>query len=155
MLGGGTASSVPTVQAFTPGTPATVTGAMSRARSDSGGVSAGPAGYVIGGYDGSRLDPEVLATRDGLHFRVAARLPVPVRYDVPLTALSFFIPIPLAALGLYIVHSREKSWARILLGGTVVGAGGAAVRTVLRAGRVSGGARGRDAGQPAAGAGGV
>jgi hypothetical protein len=53
---------------------------MSRARSDSGGVSAGPAGYVIGGYDGTRLDPEVLATRDGLHFRVAARLPVPVRY---------------------------------------------------------------------------
>ena len=35
VLGGGTASSVPTVQAFTPGTPATVTGAMSRARSDS------------------------------------------------------------------------------------------------------------------------
>jgi hypothetical protein len=80
VLGGGTASSVPTVQAFTPGTPATVTGVMSQARSDSSGVSAGPAGYVIGGYDGTRLDPEVLATRDGLHFRVAARLPVPVRY---------------------------------------------------------------------------
>ena len=80
VLGGGTASSVPTVQAFTPGTPATVTGAMSQARSDSSGVSAGPAGYVIGGYDGTRLDPEVLATRDGRHFRVAARLPVPVRY---------------------------------------------------------------------------
>jgi len=80
VLGGGTASSVPTVQAFTPGMPATVTGAMSRARSDSSGVSAGPAGYVIGGYDGTRLDPDVLATRDGLHFRVAARLPVPVRY---------------------------------------------------------------------------
>ena len=86
VLGGGTASSVPTVQAFTPGTPATVTGAMSRARSDSGGVSAGPAGYVIGGYDGTRLDPEVLATRDGLHFRVAARLPVPVRYAATATA---------------------------------------------------------------------
>ena len=26
------------------------------------------------------LDPQVLATRDGQHFRVAARLPVPVRY---------------------------------------------------------------------------
>jgi len=86
VLGGGTASSVPTVQAFTPGTPATVTGAMSRARSDSGGVSAGPAGYVIGGYDGTRLDPEGLATRDGLHFRVAARLPVPVRYAATATA---------------------------------------------------------------------
>jgi DNA-binding beta-propeller fold protein YncE len=80
VLGGGIASSVPTVQAFTPGTAATVTGAMSQARSDSVGVSAGPAGYVIGGYDGTRLEPEVLATGDGRHFRVAARLPVPVRY---------------------------------------------------------------------------
>ena len=59
------------------------TGALSRARSDSVGVSAGPVGYVVGGYDGtnpSSLDPQVLATRDGQHFRVAARLPVPVRY---------------------------------------------------------------------------
>ena len=80
VLGGGTASSVPTVQAFTPGTQAAVVGALTRARSDSEGVSAGPVGYVVGGYDGTRLDPEVLATRDGQHFRVAARLPVPVRY---------------------------------------------------------------------------
>ena len=80
VLGGGTAASVPTIQAFTPGSPAAVTGALSRARSDSNGVSAGPDGYVIGGYDGTSLEPEVLATGDGLHFRVAARLPVPVRY---------------------------------------------------------------------------
>ena len=80
VLGGGTASSVPTVQAFTPGTQAAVVGALTRARSDSEGVSAGPVGYVVGGYDGTILDPQVLATRDGQHFRVAARLPVPVRY---------------------------------------------------------------------------
>jgi DNA-binding beta-propeller fold protein YncE len=80
VLGGGIGNSVATVQAFTPGTAATVTGAMSQARSDSEGVSAESAGYVIGGYDGIRLNPEVLATRDGRHFRVAARLPVPVRY---------------------------------------------------------------------------
>ena len=35
---------------------------------------------MIGGYDGTSWDPRVLATRDGHHFRVAARLPVPVRY---------------------------------------------------------------------------
>jgi hypothetical protein len=52
---GGKVSSVPTIPAFTPGTPATVTGAMNRARSDSGDVSAGPADYVIGGYDGTRM----------------------------------------------------------------------------------------------------
>ena len=43
-------------------------------------MSAGSVAYVIGGYDGTRWDPRVLATRDGRHFRVAARLPVPVRY---------------------------------------------------------------------------
>src|SRR4029077_6474269 len=60
-----------------------------------------------------------------MHFiaMLALILPVPVRYDVPLTVLSFAIPIPLAALGLYVVHSGEKSWRRILLGGAVVGLG--------------------------------
>ena len=80
VLGGGTAASVPTIQALTQGTQAAVTGALSRARSDSVGVSAGSVGYVVGGYDGTTLDPQVLATGDGRHFRVAARLPVPVRY---------------------------------------------------------------------------
>jgi hypothetical protein len=32
------------------------------------------------GYGGSTLNPEVLATTDGHHFRVTPRLPVPVRY---------------------------------------------------------------------------
>ena len=80
VLGGGTASSVATVQALVPGGQAAVTGALSQARSDSTGVSAGPVGYVVGGYDGTRWNPRVLATRDGQHFRVAARLAVPVRY---------------------------------------------------------------------------
>ena len=80
VLGGGTASSVPTVQALIPGGQAAVTGALSQARSDSSGVSAGAVGYVVGGYDGTRWNPQVLATADGQHFRVAARLAVPVRY---------------------------------------------------------------------------
>ena len=80
VLGGGTASSAPTIQAFSPGTQAAVVGRLSRARSDSNGVSAGPIGYVVGGYDGTIVDPQVLATTDGQHFRAAARLPVPVRY---------------------------------------------------------------------------
>ena len=80
VLGGGSSVSVPAIQAFTPGTSAVVAGALSRARSDSSGVSAGAYGYVVGGYDGTTLNPEVLATADGVHFRVAARLPVPVRY---------------------------------------------------------------------------
>ena len=80
VFGGGTATSVPTIQAFSPGMPAAVAGQLTRARSDANGVSAGPVGYVVGGYDGTTVDPQVLATTDGQHFRVAGRLPVPVRY---------------------------------------------------------------------------
>jgi NO-binding membrane sensor protein with MHYT domain/two-component sensor histidine kinase len=60
-----------------------------------------------------------------MHFigMLALMLPVPVRYDVPLTILSLVIPILLAALGFYIVHWRAASWPRLLLGGAVIGVG--------------------------------
>ena len=82
VFGGGTAASVPTVQAVTTGPAAqgAIVGQLPAARSDATGVTAGSVAYVIGGYDGTSWDPRVLATRDGRHFRVAARLPVPVRY---------------------------------------------------------------------------
>ena len=41
------------IQAFAPGGPAAVVGQQPRARSDSNGVSAGPACYVVAGYDGT------------------------------------------------------------------------------------------------------
>jgi DNA-binding beta-propeller fold protein YncE len=80
LFGGGTTASVPTVQAIAAGTAASVVGQLPAARSDASGVTAGSVAYVIGGYDGTSWDPRVLATRDGRNFRVAARLPVPVRY---------------------------------------------------------------------------
>ena len=80
VLGGGPARGGRAIQAFTPGMQAAVVGQLSRARSDSAGVSEGRFGYVVGGYDGTVPEPRVLATMDGQHFRVAARLPVPVRY---------------------------------------------------------------------------
>jgi DNA-binding beta-propeller fold protein YncE len=88
LFGGGTAASVPTVQAIAAETvaaagtapKAAVVGQLPAARLDASGVTAGSVAYVIGGYDGTSWDPRVLATRDGQHFRVAARLPVPVRY---------------------------------------------------------------------------
>jgi DNA-binding beta-propeller fold protein YncE/N-acetylneuraminic acid mutarotase len=80
LFGGGTAASVPTVQAFAAGSDAAVVGQLPAARSDASGVTAGSAAYLIGGYDGTHWDPQVLATRDGMHFQVAARLPVPVRH---------------------------------------------------------------------------
>jgi len=88
LFGGGTVASVPTVQAIAaqtvaaagPAPKAAVVGQLPAARSDASGVTAGSVAYVIGGYDGTSWDPRVLATQDGQHFRVAARLPVPVRY---------------------------------------------------------------------------
>jgi len=86
VFGGGTAASVPTVQAIAAGAAPAVVGRLPAARSDASGVSAGSVAYVIGGYDGTSWDPQVLATRDGRIFRVAARLPVPVRYAAVATA---------------------------------------------------------------------
>jgi DNA-binding beta-propeller fold protein YncE len=80
LFGGGTATSVPTIQVITRGKQAPVVGRLPAARSDASGVTAGSVAYVIGGYDGTSLDPRVLSTTDGRNFRVAARLPVPVRY---------------------------------------------------------------------------
>jgi DNA-binding beta-propeller fold protein YncE len=82
LFGGGTVASVPAVQALTVGvsSSAAVVGELPAARSDATGVTAGSVAYVVGGYDGTSWDPSVLATQDGRHFRVAARLPVPVRY---------------------------------------------------------------------------
>jgi DNA-binding beta-propeller fold protein YncE len=81
LFGGGAVASVSTVQAIAAApSKAAVVGQLPAARSDASGVTAGSVAYVIGGYDGTRWDPRVLATRDGRHFRVAARLPVPVRY---------------------------------------------------------------------------
>jgi DNA-binding beta-propeller fold protein YncE len=80
LFGGGATVSVPAVQAITPGAKAAVAGALPAARSDVSAVTVGPVAYLIGGYGGATPDPRVLATTDGRHFRVAARLPVPVRY---------------------------------------------------------------------------
>src|SRR5579859_1060524 len=82
LFGGGGVASVPAVQALTVGASSTaaMVGQLPAARSDATGVTDGSVAYVIGGYDGTSWDPGVLATRDGRHFRVVARLAVPVRY---------------------------------------------------------------------------
>ena len=86
VFGGGAASVTASVQAFAPdtpeGTPAiSVVGQLPAARADLASAE-GPGGavYLAGGYDGMNLSPDVVVTRDGTHFAVLARLPVPVRY---------------------------------------------------------------------------
>jgi DNA-binding beta-propeller fold protein YncE len=80
VFGGGVQASVATVQALRPNRAATIAGRLPRARSDLSAVSLGTTAYLIGGYDGASYSPNVLATSNGTHFRVVARLPVPVRY---------------------------------------------------------------------------
>ena len=88
IFGGGSPTTVATVQAFAPvppgaagaSTAGTVIGALPAPRSDDATVSIGRTTYVVGGYDGTNADVAVLATTDGRHFRTVARLRVPVRY---------------------------------------------------------------------------
>ena len=49
-------------------------------RADADAVTIGGTVFVVGGYDGPKLDAQVLSTNDGLHSDGVAALPVPVRY---------------------------------------------------------------------------
>jgi len=87
LFGGGSPTTVGTVLSFSPpgaGSSArpvaSAVGTLPQPRSDAGALTIGTTAYVVGGYDGTSADPEVLATTDGVHFRDVAALPVPVRY---------------------------------------------------------------------------
>ncbi len=54
--------------------------ALPQARADAGAVTIGATAYVVGGYDGSAMDAEVVSTTNGRSYRIVASLPVPVRY---------------------------------------------------------------------------
>jgi len=60
-----------------------------------------------------------------MHFiaMLALRLPVPVRYDIPLTVLSLVVAILFSALGFHIAYWRQESRSRMLVAGTVIGTG--------------------------------
>ena len=80
VFGGGSASSVDTVQKISASGPSPVAGRLPAPRSDASSVTAGPAAYLVGGYDGSSYQAGVLSTTDGSHFTTVARLAIPVRY---------------------------------------------------------------------------
>lgn len=85
VFGGGVLSSFTAVQAYpltAAGASATgvVVGQLPQRRSDAGAVTIGKTAYVVGGYDGTAPDPQVLATTNGSSFRTVGSLPVPVRY---------------------------------------------------------------------------
>ncbi len=89
VFGGGTATSTDTVQALPASlgsaggeaeATATVVGHLPAPRSDLSAVTVAGRAYILGGYDGTELDPSVLATADGATFDQVAELPVPARY---------------------------------------------------------------------------
>jgi len=83
VMGGGETASIAAVQALRPGAgapAATTISELPGPRSDCDAVSIGETVYLIGGYDGSTGDPEVLDTTDGVRYGTVASLPVPVRY---------------------------------------------------------------------------
>jgi len=97
VFGGGSPTTVSTVQSVpSPSIPPSgaltgrVTGALPQPRSDLAVATvargATTTAYLVGGYDGHKYLPEVLATTDGRHFSVAAHLPVPVRYPAVVAA---------------------------------------------------------------------
>jgi outer membrane protein assembly factor BamB len=80
IFGGGTSSPAAMDQDLTSSGISQVLGSLPRARADAAAVTIGSTAYVVGGYDGPSLDPEVLATADGVSFHQVTVLPVAVRY---------------------------------------------------------------------------
>lgn len=85
VFGGGAVSSTAAVQSLAPGADGQVTGQLPAPRSDLTSAVSGNTAYVLGGYDGVNMATTVLETTDGVQFRVAARLAVPVRYAAAVT----------------------------------------------------------------------
>ena len=79
VIGGGTAAPAGGTQ-IVAGGKATRGAAPAGARADAGAVTIGKTVYVVGGYDGPALNPEVVSTTDGRSYRPVAALRVPVRY---------------------------------------------------------------------------
>ena len=80
VFGGGAATSTAAIQTITARGAAAVSSQLPDARSDLAAVTIGKIAYLVGGHGSAGSAATVLATRDGIHFRVKATLPVPVRY---------------------------------------------------------------------------
>jgi Kelch motif/PQQ-like domain len=79
VIGGGTSAPAGETQ-IEAGGRTTGGRALAVPRADAGAVTIGRTVYVVGGYDGSALDAEIVSTTGGRSYRPVAALPVPVRY---------------------------------------------------------------------------
>jgi outer membrane protein assembly factor BamB len=80
VLGGGAAVPTALAQAVAPGGTSRSSGQLPQARADAAAVTVGGVAYLVGGYNGTAMTPQVLATTDGVHYHSVATLAVPVRY---------------------------------------------------------------------------
>ncbi|MDQ1701304.1 MAG: hypothetical protein QOF57_556 [Frankiaceae bacterium] len=80
LVGGGAATEAADVQALQVSGGTRRVGTLPQPRSDLSVVTVGSTLYVVGGYTGAADTPDILATTDGVHFRVVGRLKVTVRY---------------------------------------------------------------------------
>ncbi len=81
VFGGGSYSTVATVQALRPhATVAGTVASMPTGRSDLSTVTLGDRAYILGGYTGTALEPQILSTTTGTSFAPAGQLAQPVRY---------------------------------------------------------------------------
>jgi N-acetylneuraminic acid mutarotase len=79
VVGGGTVAPSASTQLHKGGTTVAA-GALPQARADASAVRIGDTVYVVGGYNGTTLDREVVGSTSGHAYRAVAALPVPVRY---------------------------------------------------------------------------
>ena len=79
VFGGGEAVTIDKVQTFAP-QGSQVIGKLPQARSDLVAATVGGRTYVLGGYDGTSDQSDVLVTTDGVNYKVVTQLPTPVRY---------------------------------------------------------------------------
>lgn len=80
IVGGGNVNPSRWVQSVAADGSVTNVGRLPRARADLSVVTLGDQLFVVGGSSGPVVDTDVLATKDGVHFRVAATLLQGVRY---------------------------------------------------------------------------
>ncbi|MDA8277823.1 MAG: hypothetical protein M0Z45_06485 [Actinomycetota bacterium] len=79
LFGGGQASTIGTVEKLQAGA-VSVTGNLPKPRSDLSLVQTQSTAYLVGGYNGSVLDPNVLSTTNGQTFNTVGQIVYPVRY---------------------------------------------------------------------------
>jgi hypothetical protein len=85
VFGGGSSTSQSWIQRRGDDGRWAVVGRLPTPRSDLSAVAVGSSAYLIGGYDGRRLDPSILQVSPGGSVEVRGRLPVPVRYPAVTT----------------------------------------------------------------------